>query len=159
MQGEPQARGGQGSMTPARSRENVTRTRSFFRRMKFATLIVALAAVVAVTAGTAGETNAFAVPVPGVDDGPFPTSILAPHSPHSPHSPRLSHPPRCALKYAAVLDLAELARRDGKSSSVYRHAFNNVAGQIDECNSGARYASASVAAVAADGGAGSAANE
>jgi hypothetical protein len=127
--------------------------------MKFATLIVALAAVVAVTAGTAGETNAFAVPVPGVDDGPFPTSILAPHSPHSPHLPRLSHPPRCALKYAAVLDLAELARRDGKSSSVYRHAFNNVAGQIDECNSGARYASASVAVVAADGGAGSAADE
>jgi hypothetical protein len=159
MQGEPQARGGQGSMTPARSLENVTRTRSFFRRMKFATLIVALAAVVAVTAGTAGETNAFAVPVPGVDDGPFPTSILAPHSPHSPHLPRLSHPPRCALKYAAVLDLAELARRDGKSSSVYRHAFNNVAGQIDECNSGARYASASVAVVAADGGAGSAADE
>jgi|GEM_PF-1395662 len=162
MQGEPQARGGQGSMTPARSRENVTRTRSFFRRMKFATLIVALAAVVAVTAGTAGETNAFAVPVPGVDDGPFPTSILAPHSPHSPHLPhlpRLSHPPRCALKYAAVLDLAELARRDGKSSNVYLHAFNNVAGQIDECNSGARYASASVAVVAADGGAGSAADE
>ena len=159
MQGEPQARGGQGSMPPARSRENLTRTRSFFRRMKFATLIVALAAVVAVTAGTAGETNAFAVPVPGVDDGPFPTSILAPHSPHSPHLPRLSHPPRCALKYAAVLDLAELARRDGKSSSVYRHAFNNVAGQIDECNSGARYASASVAVVAADGGAGSAADE
>ena len=159
MQGEPQARGGQGSMTPVRSRENVTRTRSFFRRMKFATLIVALAAVVAVTAGTAGETNAFAVPVPGVDDGPFPTSILAPHSPHLPHLPRLSHPPRCALKYAAVLDLAELARRDGKSSSVYRHAFNNVAGQIDECNSGARYASASVAVVAADGGAGSAADE
>lgn len=156
MQGEPQARGGQGSMTPARSRENVTRTRSFFRRMKFATLIVALAAVVAVTAGTAGETNAFAVPVPGVDDGAFPASILAPHSPHL---PRLSHPPRCALKYAAVLDLAELARRDGKSSSVYRHAFNNVAGQIDECNSGARYASASVAAVVADGGAGSAADE
>ncbi|WP_143788308.1 hypothetical protein [Paraburkholderia phenazinium] len=146
-------------MTPARSRENVTRTRSFFRRMKFATLIVALAAVVAVTAGTAGETNAFAVPVPGVDDGPFPTSILAPHSPHLPHLPRLSHPPRCALKYAAVLDLAELARRDGKSSSVYLHAFNNVAGQIDECNSGARYASASVAVVVADGGAGSAADE
>jgi hypothetical protein len=53
------------------------------------------------------------------------------------------HSAHCALKYAAVLDLAELARRDGKSSSAYLHAFSNVASQMNDCGSGARYAAPS----------------
>ena len=106
-------------------------------------LIVALTAVVAVTAGAAGETNAFAMPIPGMDGVPPPSS-------HSVH---------CSLKYAAVLDLAELARRDGKSSSAYQHAFSNVAGQMSDCDNGARYAGSPSAVVKAATGAASAAYE
>jgi hypothetical protein len=154
MRSEPQVTEARGSMKTARSRENATRARAFMKHGRFVMLIVVLMAVVAVAAGTASETNAFAVPVPGVDDVPQSASALPSPSPHSPH---------CALKYAAVLDLAELARRDGKSSSAYQHAFNRVAGEMNDCGSGARYvASSSVAvavAVEAAAGAGSAAYE
>ncbi|MGF7131150.1 hypothetical protein P3T40_002632 [Paraburkholderia sp. EB58] len=148
MLGEPQVRDGQGRGKPTRSRENTTRTCSFIKRTRFVMLIVALMAVVAVAAGTAGETNAFAVPVP--DDVSQSASALPSPSPHSQH---------CALKYAAVLDLAELARRDGKSSSAYQHAFNRIAGEMNDCGSGARYVASSSVAVEAAAGAGSAAYE
>ena len=150
MRSEPQVRDGQGSVQPAHLHENATRSRSFMKRMRFVMLIVALTAVVAVTAGAAGETNAFAVPMPGVDDVPQSASALPPRS---------SHSARCALKYAAVLDLAELARRDGKSSSAYQHAFSNVAGQMSDCDNGARYAGSPSAVVKAATGAASAAYE
>jgi hypothetical protein len=153
MRGEPKMTAAQDGMKSARSRENATRPRSFMKRARLATLIVALTAVVAVAAGTAGETNAFALPVPGGDDVPLAESALPPHSSPSMHS---AH---CALKYAAVLDLAELAHRDGKSSSAYRHAFNNVAGQMNDCDSGARYAASSSVVVEAAAGAGSASYE
>jgi hypothetical protein len=110
MRSEPQVRDGQGSVQPAHSHENATRSRSFMKRMRFVMLIVALTAVVAVTAG-------------------------------------------------AVLDLAELARRDGKSSSAYQHAFSNVAGQMSDCDNGARYAGSPSAVVKAATGAASAAYE
>lgn len=109
--------------------ENATRTRSFMKRTRLVMLIVALTAVVVVTAGAAGETNAFALPVAGTDSSQLSASGLAPHSSHSLH---------CELKYAAVLDLAELARHEGKSSSTYQHAFNNVSGQMNDCSSSAR---------------------
>jgi hypothetical protein len=116
-------------------------------------LIVALSVVVAVAAGTAGETNAFAVPVLVVDDAPLSVSALPAPSAPSPHSPH------CALKYAAVLDLAELARRDGKSSTAYQRAFNRVAGEMNDCGNGARYVASSSVAVEAAADAGSAAYE
>jgi len=137
MRSEPKVRDGRGSMKPGCSHENATCSHFFLRRTRLALLIVALVAVVAVAAGTAGETNAFAVPVPGVDEVPLSGSVLPPDSSRSFHS---AH---CALKYAAVLDLAELARRDGKSSSAYLHAFSNVASQMNDCGSGARYAAPS----------------
>lgn len=135
MRNELQVRGGQGSMNSACAQQNATRTRSFMKRARLAMLIVALTAVVAVTAGTAGETNAFAMPIPGMDGVPPPSS-------HSVH---------CSLKYAAVLDLAELARRDGKSSSAYQHAFNKVTGQMNNCSGGERYAASSSVVEAATG--------
>ena len=156
MRGQPHMTDAQDGMKSARSRENATRTRSFIKRVRLATLIVALTAVVAVTAGTAGETNAFALPVPGGDDVPVAGADVAPHSTYSSPSSPSAH---CALKYAAVLDLAELAHRDGKSSSAYRHAFNNVAGQMNDCDSGAHYAASSSVVVEAAAGAGSASYE
>lgn len=54
-------------------------------------------------------------------------------------------PPQCALKYAAVLDLAELGQRYGKSSDTYLHAFGSVAGQMHTCDSGSRPLTSSVA--------------
>ena len=156
MRGEPKMTGAQDGMKSARSRENATRPRSFMKRARLATLIVALTAVVAVAAGTAGETNAFALPVPGGNDVPLAGSALAPHSTYSSPS---SHSAHCALKYAAVLDLAELAHRDGKSSSAYRHALNNVAGQMNDCDSGARYAASSSVVMEAAAGAGAASYE
>jgi hypothetical protein len=159
MRGEPHMTDAQDGMKSARSRENATRTRSFMKRARLATLIAALTAVVAVTAGTAGETNALALPVPGGDDVPLAGSALPPHSTYSSPSSPSAHSAHCALKYAAVLDLAELAHRDGKSSSAYRHAFNNVAGQMNDCDSGARYAASSSVESEAAAGAGTASDE
>jgi hypothetical protein len=129
MRHELEARHGRHGMNLAHTRENATRTRSFLKRTRLVMLIVALTAVVIVTAGAAGETNAFALPVPGMDSTQLSASGLAPHSSHSIH---------CELKYAAVLDLAELARHEGKSSRTYQHAFHNVSGQMNDCNSSAR---------------------
>lgn len=42
-------------------------------------------------------------------------------------------PPQCTLQYAALLDLAELARHYGSSSAVFAGALDSVAGQLDEC--------------------------
>lgn len=50
--------------------------------------------------------------------------------------PALDSPSHCALKYTAVVDLTELEQRYGKSSRVYRHAFGNVAGQMNACGVG-----------------------
>uniref|UniRef100_S0DGT6 Uncharacterized protein n=1 Tax=termite gut metagenome TaxID=433724 RepID=S0DGT6_9ZZZZ len=102
-------------------------------------LLLALVAVVSVTAETGGETNAFAWPVPAaVEEAPRPASGASPH---------------CALKYAAMLDLAELARRDGKSSAAYLHAFDKVTAQMNACDAGERYVASSSPSSSADEGA------
>ncbi|MFM0339097.1 hypothetical protein [Paraburkholderia fungorum] len=41
--------------------------------------------------------------------------------------------PDCSAKYAALLDLAELARRDGKSSEVVVRGLSEQGGAMSEC--------------------------
>jgi hypothetical protein len=41
--------------------------------------------------------------------------------------------PDCSAKYAALLDLAELARRDGKSSDVVVRGLSDQHGAMSEC--------------------------
>lgn len=115
--------GERGGMTPGDSRRT-----GFLRKLTgLATLAAALALMVALAARVGGDTDALPVPIPAAQ----PTPGAA------------GSPPQCALKYAAVLDLAELARGYGKSSGVYRHAFGNVSGQMDACRTGKHHASSS----------------
>ncbi|KAA1013227.1 hypothetical protein FVF58_09805 [Paraburkholderia panacisoli] len=39
----------------------------------------------------------------------------------------------CSARYAALLDLAELARRDGKSSEVVVRGLSDTRGAMNEC--------------------------
>ena len=96
-------------------------------------LTVAIALMAAVVARVGGATDAFPLPIP-TEHSPQPASDLPPH---------------CALKYAAVLDLAELERSYGKSSGAYLHAFGNVAGQMNDCHKGERYSATSSGAAQA----------
>ncbi|CAB3807302.1 hypothetical protein [Paraburkholderia caffeinilytica] len=48
----------------------------------------------------------------------------------------------CSAKYAALLDLAELARRDGKSSEVVMRGLSDRGGAMRECLPTGRYAGA-----------------
>lgn len=41
--------------------------------------------------------------------------------------------PDCSAKYAALLDLAELARRDGKSAEVVVRGLSDQRGAMSEC--------------------------
>jgi hypothetical protein len=54
--------------------------------------------------------------------------IGATHANHSGDAPR-----DCSARYAALLDLAELARRDGKSSEVVVRALSDRRGAMSEC--------------------------
>ncbi|HEY2023544.1 hypothetical protein [Paraburkholderia sp.] len=42
-------------------------------------------------------------------------------------------PPDCSARYAALLDLAELARRDGKSSEVVVRGLSERGGAMSDC--------------------------
>ncbi|MEW6346585.1 MAG: hypothetical protein AB1704_38615 [Pseudomonadota bacterium] len=140
-----------------RSPEPTSRSRSLRKRCGIALLMAALSAVVAITATAGGEANAFALPVPLTEappsEVPFTavpltkaplTDELPPHVQQAPRPLALdSASPPCGLHYAALLDLAELARHYGKGSGAYRHAFGSVTNQLDACRSDERYAAAS----------------
>jgi hypothetical protein len=85
---------------------------------KFAFLVPLAVAFVALAAATISVANAAA---PGAQAEP----------PSPPAAAEL--PPRCAANYAALLDLAELAREYGKSSVSFVNAIDSVAGQLDDC--------------------------
>jgi hypothetical protein len=125
MPGENQASPERDAATLADSHESDSRPRSLRKHAGFTVLFVALTVVVSIAAAAAGKTDAFAWPAPAMDEVAPSTSEASPH---------------CALKYAAVLDLAELARRYGKASPIYLHAFNKVAAQMNACGRSERYA-------------------
>ena len=50
---------------------------------------------------------------------------------HADHEPEASQD--CSARYAALLDLAELARRDGKSSEVVVRGLSDTRGAMNEC--------------------------
>jgi len=123
MQEDRQLNSEHGTMTPGDSR----RHGSLRKLTGLATLVAALTLMVALAARVGSGTDAFPVAIPATQRMPGAAGL----------------PPQCALKYAAVLDLAELARGYGKSSGVYRHAFGDVSGQMDACRTGKHYASSS----------------
>jgi len=84
---------------------------------KFAFLVPLIVAFAALAAATVSVANA------------APSANIA--QPAPPAAPEL--PPRCAANYAALLDLAELAREYGKSSVNFVNAIDSVAGQLDDC--------------------------
>ena len=84
---------------------------------KFAFLVPLIVAFAALAAATVSVANA----APSTD-----ADQAAP-------SAESQLPPRCAANYAALLDLAELAREYGKSSVSFVHAIDSVAGQLDDC--------------------------
>ncbi|MFC0397288.1 hypothetical protein [Paraburkholderia rhizosphaerae] len=51
-------------------------------------------------------------------------------------APTVDLPKQCAARYAALLDLAGLARSYGSSSGIYLDALGAMADQLDECLSG-----------------------
>ncbi|MFM0156957.1 hypothetical protein [Paraburkholderia sediminicola] len=98
----------QGSAQAVRSRFNAVRTRTLCEVGVLATMIVAAGVAIAV-----GErvTN---------------TETRAVHRAIEPGQD-------CSAKYAALLDLAELARRDGKSSEVVMRGLSDSGGAMSEC--------------------------
>ncbi|WP_449182342.1 hypothetical protein [Trinickia sp. YCB016] len=88
-----------------------------FLLRKFAFLVPLIVAFAALAAATVSVANA----APSADaEQPAPSA-------------ESQLPPRCAANYAALLDLAELAREYGKSSVSFVHAIDSVAGQLDDC--------------------------
>jgi hypothetical protein len=90
-------------------------------------LLVAVTLMTAVVARVDSQTDAFQVAITA-DAAPLASTRLAPH---------------CALRYTAVLDLAELGRSYGKTSGAYRHAFGHVSGKMNDCRAGEQYAAMS----------------
>jgi hypothetical protein len=86
------------------------------------TLIAAVTAMTAVVTRVDSETDAFPMTIP-VEASPSAAAALAKSDPAPP----------CALKYADVLDLAELERSYGKTSRAYRGAVGNVSGRLNDC--------------------------
>ncbi|MFM0731698.1 hypothetical protein PQQ52_14535 [Paraburkholderia sediminicola] len=99
---------GQGSAQAVQSRFNATRTRTLCKVAVLATMIVATGVAIAV-----GES---------VTD----TETLAMHR-------AIESEQDCSAKYAALLDLAELARRDGKSSEVVVRGLSDRGGAMSDC--------------------------
>ncbi|HZZ06284.1 hypothetical protein [Paraburkholderia sp.] len=109
---------GQGRAQTVRSRFNAVRTRRLYKVAVLATMIVATGVAIAVGESvTNTETHVVHRAIESGQD--------------------------CSAKYAALLDLAELARRDGKSSEVVVRGLSDRDGAMSEClpigrNAGAR---------------------
>jgi hypothetical protein len=107
----------QGTAQAARSTFNAVRTRTLCKAGALAMVIVAAGVAIAV-----GE------------------SVINTES----HSVRRAVEPQqdCSAKYAALLDLAELARRDGKSSEVVVRGLSERGGAMSDCLPAGRNAGA-----------------
>ncbi|RFU44937.1 hypothetical protein D0B32_24605 [Paraburkholderia sp. DHOC27] len=94
-------------------------------------LMVAATIMVALVVRVGSDTDPFPVAIPG-EAAALEASPLA----------MSGEPPHCGLKYAAVLDLAELGRSYGKESQTYRRAVDKVSGKVsgkaNDCRIGAR---------------------
>ncbi|CAE6785082.1 hypothetical protein R69746_04469 [Paraburkholderia aspalathi] len=114
----PQWMSEEGSARTLRPRFNAIRTRTLCKVGALATMIVATGIAIAVGEGIAStETPAVHRAIESGQD--------------------------CSAKYAALLDLAELARRDGKSSEVVMRGLSDRGGAMGDClptggNAGAR---------------------
>ncbi|MFL9860732.1 hypothetical protein PQR72_34200 [Paraburkholderia madseniana] len=104
----PQWKSEQGSAHPLRPRFNAVRTRTLWKVGVLATMIVAIGMAIAVGEGVAS------------------TETPAVHRAIEPEQD-------CSAKYAALLDLAELARRDGKSSEVVMRGLSDRGGAMGDC--------------------------
>ncbi|CAE6787685.1 hypothetical protein R75461_04577 [Paraburkholderia nemoris] len=104
----PQWMSEQGSAQPVRPRFDAVRTRTLCKFGALATMIVATGIAIAVGEGIAStETPAVHRAIESGQD--------------------------CSAKYAALLDLAELARRDGKSSEVVMRGLSERGGAMGDC--------------------------
>ncbi|ANB77617.1 hypothetical protein AYM40_31200 [Paraburkholderia phytofirmans OLGA172] len=113
--GRPRRR--QGRAQAVRSRFNAIRTRTCCKVVALATMIVAAGVAIAVGEGvTNTETHAVRRTIEPQQD--------------------------CSAKYAALLDLAELARRDGKSSEVVVRGLSDRGGAMSGCLPAGRNAQA-----------------
>ncbi|MFM0081834.1 hypothetical protein P0D72_23680 [Paraburkholderia sediminicola] len=114
----PQWTSEQGSAQAVRPRFNAIRTRTLCKVGALVMMIVATGVAIAVGEGIAS------------------TETPAVHRAIEPEQD-------CSAKYAALLDLAELARRDGKSSEVVMRGLSGRGGAMGDCfptgrNAGAR---------------------
>ncbi|CAB3641587.1 hypothetical protein LMG24238_00321 [Paraburkholderia sediminicola] len=103
-----QWRSEEGSAQALRPRYNATRTRTLCKFGALATMIVATGIAIAVGEGIAS------------------TETPAVHRTIEPEQD-------CSAKYAALLDLAELVRRDGKSSEVVMRGLSDRGGAMGDC--------------------------
>ncbi|MFL9865491.1 hypothetical protein PQR67_15050 [Paraburkholderia fungorum] len=104
----PQRMSGQASARVLRTRFNVLRTRTFCKLGVVATMIVAAGVAIAVGGGVS-HTETYSV------------------------RRAIERQQDCSAKYAALLDLAELARRDGKSSEVVVRGLSDRGGVMNGC--------------------------
>jgi hypothetical protein len=109
-----------GRMTPPRAGGTALWVLLLHRCAFLVPLAVAFAALAAATISVANATPATPA-----------TPAVSAEPPAPPAAAEL--PPRCAANYAALLDLAELAREYGKSSVSFVNAIDSVAGQLDDC--------------------------
>jgi hypothetical protein len=100
------ARALQASVPPCTPRDTAT-TRAIWKAAAFAAFVIATLLAI----------NAFVV----ADDDP----AIVNHT--------SATPPDCSARYAALLDLAELARRDGKSSEVVVRGLSERGGAMSDC--------------------------
>ncbi|USX06229.1 hypothetical protein [Paraburkholderia fungorum] len=99
---------GQANARTPRSRFNALHRWTFFKVATLAAMIVAMGVAIAV-----GEDAAR-------------TETYSAHR-------AIEHRQDCSTRYAALLDLAELARRDGKSSEVVVRGLSDRGGVMSEC--------------------------
>lgn len=92
-------------------------------------LIVAVTVMTVVVTRVDSETDAFPLAMPQ-QPAPSTSATLAAAVP----------PSHCALQYAALLDLAQMARNDGVSSDTYRRALHKVSARLNECQADERHA-------------------
>ncbi|RKE38187.1 hypothetical protein B0G76_4484 [Paraburkholderia sp. BL23I1N1] len=99
---------GQASAQVVRSGFNAVRTRTLCKVGALAAMIVAAGVVIAMGEGVINT------------DTPTVQRAIEPQQ-------------DCSAKYTALLDLAELARRDGKSSEVVVRGLSDRGGALSEC--------------------------
>ncbi|MEQ5842902.1 hypothetical protein N0A02_25940 [Paraburkholderia acidicola] len=90
----------------------------FASRSRRKRIALALSIAVATLADAGCVATVPPPPSPPIDAVPFATAEL---------------PPQCVVSYVALLDLAELARRYGRASSVFLDALGDLSDQLNNC--------------------------